>query len=213
MLSIHVLYVEYSRALPHTDIRALFLFSLSLSLSRCLLSASVCVSLSASSSPPPSFRYHPGSCSSRAVPQQESGGTPTVDDASQRLQWFFACLDAISDIPDLTSVAFPYTIGCGLAGGHWPDYERALEDCANGLPARGVTVTVYRLPSEGVRGGGSGGGGGASGGASGGGRGGSGRGSRGGGAGGGGGGHQSGQRTGANKKKQQRRVQGGWAPS
>ena len=48
---------------------------------------------------------------------------PYGKDSSQgRLMAFQTSLDLLAKLPGLTSVAFPYGIGCGLAGGHWPDY-------------------------------------------------------------------------------------------
>jgi hypothetical protein len=38
-------------------------------------------------------------------------------------------------------IAFPWQIGCGLAGGHWPDYEAAIAEFAAGVP---VPVLVVR---------------------------------------------------------------------
>jgi len=40
-----------------------------------------------------------------------------------RLQWFKQCLAEIEKvIRDTDVVAFPYNIGCGLAGGDWAQY-------------------------------------------------------------------------------------------
>lgn len=43
---------------------------------------------------------------------------------------FKECLTKISKIPDLKSIAFPYRIGCGLAGGDWQLYEQMLNSFA-----------------------------------------------------------------------------------
>ena len=48
------------------------------------------------------------------------------DDVIRRLSAFRACLNKISQLQDIKQVAFPYKIGCGLAGGNWADYERLL---------------------------------------------------------------------------------------
>ena len=45
-------------------------------------------------------------------------------------------------LPELESVAFPYGIGCGLAGGNWEEYQAMLEEFANMVyPAR-VTLVL-----------------------------------------------------------------------
>lgn len=41
------------------------------------------------------------------------------DTEEKRAQWFQECLDQIAQIPNIKSIAFPYNIGCGLAGGDW----------------------------------------------------------------------------------------------
>ena len=44
----------------------------------------------------------------------------------KRLVWFRECLIKITKIDDLQQIAFPYLIGCGLAGGNWLHYEKLL---------------------------------------------------------------------------------------
>lgn len=52
---------------------------------------------------------------------------------SQRLFWFRQGLKEVGEAirgfkrPDRVGIALPYQIGCGLAGGEWEDYLRALE--------------------------------------------------------------------------------------
>ena len=55
----------------------------------------------------------------------------TYDD---RLFWFQQCLNEISSIKDLKSIAFPYLIGCGMAGGEWNDYLEIIQNFANQIP-------------------------------------------------------------------------------
>jgi len=60
-------------------------------------------------------------------------GKPTLspfDSPETRLKWFKTCLDEILEIKDLESIAFPYKIGCGLAGGDWSEYLKLIEDFA-----------------------------------------------------------------------------------
>lgn len=61
-----------------------------------------------------------------------------------RLNAFRTCLLEIGKILNLQSVAFPFGIGCGLAGGKWSDYLPLLEDFSKKHPA--VIVSIVRLP-------------------------------------------------------------------
>ena len=66
----------------------------------------------------------PGSCAQVPFP---SGVT---DSAKQRLFWFEQCLNVIGTLPPEVRperLVFPAQIGCGLAGGSWPDYEAAIQ--------------------------------------------------------------------------------------
>lgn len=66
-----------------------------------------------------------------------------LDSNIAREKYFKQCLDEISQIPNLTSIAFPYKIGCGLAGGDWGKYEKMLKDFSESTTAK---VTVYIPP-------------------------------------------------------------------
>jgi O-acetyl-ADP-ribose deacetylase (regulator of RNase III) len=77
---------------------------------------------------------------------QWKGGKPGGrDTAEQRLQNFRQCLSKIAQIRGLTSVAFPYNIGCGLAGGNWADYSAEIEAFAERTH---VDVVLYRISAE-----------------------------------------------------------------
>jgi O-acetyl-ADP-ribose deacetylase (regulator of RNase III) len=59
-------------------------------------------------------------------------GKPRPNDTKQmRIKWFQQCLEKISEIKDLDSIAFPHNIGCGLAGGDWKVYEKMLNEFAS----------------------------------------------------------------------------------
>ena len=61
-----------------------------------------------------------------------------------RLWWFELCLQAIIDhLPPHRSYAFPYGIGCGLAGGKWEDYLALIENFAKHESVK--HVTIYKL--------------------------------------------------------------------
>jgi O-acetyl-ADP-ribose deacetylase (regulator of RNase III) len=75
---------------------------------------------------------------------QITGGKPKVNDsAARRLSLFRACLGELAKVPDLHSVAFPYLIGCGMAGGNWAQYQAELERFADIVK---VPVVLYKLP-------------------------------------------------------------------
>jgi hypothetical protein len=85
------------------------------------------------------------------------------DTVAQREAWFLSCLQEISQLEGLKSIAFPYQVGCGLAGGNWERYERMLTQFADSV-APAVRVVIFRLEIAAVSSGGGGGGGGKSGG-------------------------------------------------
>lgn len=60
-----------------------------------------------------------------------------------RLDWFADCLVEIGRL-DISSVAFPYNVGCGLAGGTWSDYEGLINAFAEMYP--NIRVSIVKLP-------------------------------------------------------------------
>ena len=80
---------------------------------------------------------------------------PGVTDlAPQREKWFASCLKAVAELPTASrprSVAFPYQIGCGLAGGNWERYARMIADFA--AANLDIAVTIAVLGAGGGRGG------------------------------------------------------------
>ena len=60
-----------------------------------------------------------------------------TDTTHNRQRWFRECLEAL-DALGLDRVAMPYKIGCGLAGGFWPDYETMLNKAK-------TNIVLYRL--------------------------------------------------------------------
>jgi O-acetyl-ADP-ribose deacetylase (regulator of RNase III) len=65
-----------------------------------------------------------------------------LDGIMAREKYFQECLDKILSIPGLESIAFPYRIGCGLAGGDWNRYLPMIEAFAEKLPAVKVSIWV-----------------------------------------------------------------------
>lgn len=76
---------------------------------------------------------------------QHHPGEPRVkgDDAVAREGYFKACLQELAAQDDLEGVAFPWGIGCGLAGGDWEKYLNMIHEFAASTNAR---VVVYKLP-------------------------------------------------------------------
>jgi O-acetyl-ADP-ribose deacetylase (regulator of RNase III) len=64
------------------------------------------------------------------------------DGWSVRQAAFQTCLDKIAKIPGLKSVAFPWKIGCGAAGGDWIVYRKMIKTFAE---KTGVKVRVYKV--------------------------------------------------------------------
>jgi len=60
----------------------------------------------------------------------------------QDAKYFKSCLDRMLEIPDLGSIAFPYKIGCGAAGGTWGAYQAMIEAFTAKTSAN---VVVYRM--------------------------------------------------------------------
>lgn len=52
------------------------------------------------------------------------------DSTEERVEHFQNCLTEISKIPNITSLALPHKIGCGLAGGDWFTYLSIIKSFA-----------------------------------------------------------------------------------
>lgn len=70
-----------------------------------------------------------------------------LDGYKARRTLFFMCLKQIANIKDLSSIAFPYGIGCGVAGGDWKLYYPILEKFEAHLAGR-ARVFLYKLPKK-----------------------------------------------------------------
>ena len=72
------------------------------------------------------------------------------DTKAKRLGYFKSALRHFEDQakeagrPMWTSVAFPMCIGCGVAGGHWPDYEKEIKELALRNPTVRVVITKLK---------------------------------------------------------------------
>jgi O-acetyl-ADP-ribose deacetylase (regulator of RNase III) len=67
------------------------------------------------------------------------------DTIELREKWFYKCLGKISKIPNLISIAFPYNIGCGLAGGNWDHYHQMIINFAKYVEESQKTIVkIYQ---------------------------------------------------------------------
>lgn len=67
------------------------------------------------------------------------------DGIQTRQKSFHRCLARIAKIEDLKSIAFPWRIGCNLAGGDWEWYLGTLHNFAKHVGEKqGTLVRVYR---------------------------------------------------------------------
>jgi O-acetyl-ADP-ribose deacetylase (regulator of RNase III) len=66
------------------------------------------------------------------------------DTKDAREEWFRQCLEAMK-LLDTDEIAFPYGIGCGLAGGNWKRYEEMIEEFAL---TSGKKCIIYNLFSR-----------------------------------------------------------------
>jgi len=74
-------------------------------------------------------QYYPGKPSFRI-------GYGKKDTDENRIIWFKACLEKLARAKNMTSVAFPYNIGWGLAQGDWTVYEGMILEFAKEVKSR-----------------------------------------------------------------------------
>lgn len=71
---------------------------------------------------------------------QLNPGKPSKNDSKEdRLGWLTKCLTEIIKY-NPSSVAFPYHMGCGLAGGDWENVLKIIDDFANCYPEIDVII-------------------------------------------------------------------------
>lgn len=64
------------------------------------------------------------------------------DGKYERILWFILCLEQIIKL-NPKSIALPYGIGCGLAGGKWSEYYEIIERMAHKYPS--IKIVIYKL--------------------------------------------------------------------
>jgi O-acetyl-ADP-ribose deacetylase (regulator of RNase III) len=63
-----------------------------------------------------------------------------------RKEYFAACLEKIGQLTNISSIAFPHRIGCGIAGGNWEEYVQMLNEFANRYSH--VEVVIYQREGD-----------------------------------------------------------------
>ena len=78
--------------------------------------------------------------------QYNPGKPPSADDPldgfQARKKYFIECMKAIDTLKP-QSVAMPWQIGCGLAGGDWDFYKKVIDKFSNSF-----NITLYKLPEK-----------------------------------------------------------------
>lgn len=75
-------------------------------------------------------------------PKSSTDGIPV------REKYFYHCLLRLAQVPDLESVAFPWRVGCGAAGGNWERYLGIITNFANYVAEKDVKVRIYRREGD-----------------------------------------------------------------
>lgn len=73
----------------------------------------------------------------------------TLDGIPARQNYFHRCLLRVAQIPELESIAFPWRVGCGLAGGDWEWTLGTIVNFANYIEEKqGARVVIYRKEGD-----------------------------------------------------------------
>jgi len=68
-----------------------------------------------------------------------------LDGIKAREKYFHQCLLRVAKITDLESIAFPYKVGCGIAGGNWEHFLGTLTNFAKYVKEQqGTRVVIYQ---------------------------------------------------------------------
>lgn len=91
--------------------------------------------------------------------QVKTGKADETETAEQRQRWFLEALKSFFKFlrdnhrhhDELLRITIPHGVGCGLAGGHWPDYQEMIyqfaENCHNQLDIHSW-VKICRIKQE-----------------------------------------------------------------
>ena len=72
----------------------------------------------------------------------------SIDNEKARKDYFYQGLLRVAKIKDLESIAFPYRIGCGIAGGNWKLYLKMINNFANYVETKSVKVVMYQREQD-----------------------------------------------------------------
>lgn len=84
-------------------------------------------------------QYYPGKA---RYPLSSLDGIPV------REKYFYHALLRLAKEPALESIAFPWRIGCGAAGGDWEHYLEMITNFANYVGTKDVKVRIYRREGD-----------------------------------------------------------------
>ncbi len=71
------------------------------------------------------------------------------DSEEMRHKFFHQGLMSLAKVPNLESVAFPFKIGCGIAGGNWEWYLGTIENFAKYvLDTQGAETVIYQREGD-----------------------------------------------------------------
>jgi O-acetyl-ADP-ribose deacetylase (regulator of RNase III) len=72
----------------------------------------------------------------------------TLDGVPAREKYFYHALLRLAKVEELESVAFPWRIACGAAGGDWEHYLGMISNFAQYVGDKGVQVRVYKREGD-----------------------------------------------------------------
>jgi len=81
-------------------------------------------------------------------PFELAPGMWVTETSETREKLFVECLKKIKTIESLRSIAFPWKIGCGLAGGDWSRYHSVLDRFAAQLGKNDIDVFIVKRPED-----------------------------------------------------------------
>lgn len=88
-------------------------------------------------------------CLGQYYPGKPKYPTSALDGAKVREKYFHECLLRVAKISDLESVAIPWRIGCGAAGGDWDHYLGTITNFAQYVKAtQNAKVIIYRREGD-----------------------------------------------------------------
>ena len=73
----------------------------------------------------------------------------SLDGLAARQKHFYHCLLRIAKLPYIESIALPWRVGCGLAGGDWEWYLGTITNFANYIEeTQKAKVVIYRMAGD-----------------------------------------------------------------